>query len=151
MVGYIEVTGDYLYLIIIIGIVLLGFIRLFQKAFLDKYIKRLAADLSTKGNADLRVAPSGLMYFGSMMGSYNGVYIELFVENMEADVNFIDSLFSRSHADYKEKPFLCYTLTYKGQKRRDQFPLPKLSMNFIQVQEKLLKDVEELLSLDSNE
>jgi len=90
------------------------------------------------------------MYFGSLLGTYNGVYVELVVEPLEAEMNWIE-LWLLPQLGYRSKPFLCYRLTYKGQKRYGQYQLFEALMNFSQVQEAMLRDLGELHSFDSNE
>jgi hypothetical protein len=130
-------------------VVFLGLIHFGPRYLLDRRLKNLAAHLSVKGNTDFSLVTSGWMYFGSLLGTYNGVYIELVVEEIETEMSWVDGLFL-SHMEYRSKPFLCYTIDYKGQRRYEQFAVFDAVMNFEHVQQTLLKDLEELLTLNIN-
>ncbi len=132
------------------SVLFLGLISYGPKILLDRRLKTFLAYLNVHGTADFSFVSSGLTYFGSLLGTYNGVYIELIVESIEDATNGIQHGFS-SHSHYRLKPFLCYSLTYKGKKRYGQFQVFDAIRNFSEVQEKLLKDVETLLSLDPDE
>ena len=135
---------DFFYVILLLSIFVFGgIVRILSAYSVDKHMKKLAQHLEKNGSSDLSVVTSGLTYFGSMMGSYNGVYIEMNVEKLEAD-----SLVTTSGRKYRPKPFLCYTLTYKGTKRSAHFRLTEAALRFKAVQESLLSDIEELLSMD---
>ena len=162
MSEYVEIIGFLIIMVLTISFMLVLLFKVGLKVLsphlVDRHMRKMASDLRVKGDADLSVVSSGLTYFGSMMGSYKGVYIELVVEKIEDKKPLSSSSYHRAgmmvRLGYLLNPptklYLSSVLTYNGQKRHDQFLLTKAAMNFGQVQEALLKDVEDLLLIDSN-